>query len=119
MLGYGDEINMAGWEERRMAEGADLLYVDKINVSFPITGGRIEAVKSFSMRVRPGKVTALVGEIGSGKSVLGRSIMGIESAVASVDGRVLFRDPETEQTVDLLTLPIRRQISTFAVAALA
>lgn len=88
-----------------MAEGADLLYVDKISVSFPIPGGNIQAVKSFSMHVRPGKVTALVGESGSGKSVLGRSVMGIESAVAKVDGRVFFRDPETEQTVDLLTLP--------------
>ncbi len=88
-----------------MAECADLLYVDKINVSFPVVGGSIQAVKSFSMHVRPGKVTALVGESGSGKSVLGRSVMGIESAQAKVDGRVFFRDPETGETVDLLTLP--------------
>ncbi|TWD46865.1 peptide/nickel transport system ATP-binding protein [Agrobacterium vitis] len=88
-----------------MAECADLLYVDKINVSFPMPGGNIEAVKSFSMRVRPGKVTALVGESGSGKSVLGRSIMGIESPLAKVSGHVFFHDPEIAKTVDLLALP--------------
>jgi peptide/nickel transport system ATP-binding protein len=99
------QINTVGREDRRMAECADLLYVDKINVSFPVPGGSLQAVKSFSMRVRPGKVTALVGESGSGKSVLGRSIMGIESPLAKVEGRVSFHDPEVGETVDLLTLP--------------
>jgi len=95
-----------------MAECADLLYVDNISVSFPLMSGRIQAVKSFSMRLRPGKVTALVGESGSGKSVLGRSIMGIESNLADISGRVLFNDPQKSSalsagagSVDLLSLP--------------
>ncbi|MCM2290717.1 ABC transporter ATP-binding protein [Allorhizobium sp. BGMRC 0089] len=88
-----------------MAECSDLLYVDKVSVTFPVPGGRLQAVKSFSMAIRPGKVTALVGESGSGKSVLGRSIMGVESPLADIGGRAIFNDPEGEGPVDLLGLP--------------
>ncbi|MBP1843368.1 peptide/nickel transport system ATP-binding protein [Rhizobium petrolearium] len=83
----------------------DLLRIENLSVSFPIFGGRINAVKNFSMRIRPGKVTALVGESGSGKSVIGRTIVGIESPIASIGGRILYNDPALGQSVDLLSLP--------------
>ncbi|MDQ0456122.1 ABC transporter ATP-binding protein [Rhizobium paknamense] len=88
-----------------MVERSDLLSVDRLGVRFPLIGGSLEAVRSFSMRVKPGKVTALVGESGSGKSVIGRAIMGIETPIASTEGRILFHDPATDQEVDLLKLP--------------
>ncbi|WP_027487783.1 ABC transporter ATP-binding protein [Allorhizobium undicola] len=87
-----------------MVESSDLLSVDRLAVRFPLIGGSLEAVRSFSMRVRPGRVTALVGESGSGKSVIGRSIMGIETPMAELGGRVLFCDPDGEGPVDLLGL---------------
>ena len=84
----------------------DLLRIENLSVSFPVFGSRIQAVNNLSMRIRPGKVTALVGESGSGKSVIGRTIVGIESPLASISGRVLFNDPATsEEPVDLLQLP--------------
>jgi peptide/nickel transport system ATP-binding protein len=84
----------------------DLLRIENLSVSFPVFGSRIQAVNNLSMRIKPGKVTALVGESGSGKSVIGRTIVGIESPLASISGRVLFNDPETsEEPVDLLQLP--------------
>lgn len=84
----------------------DLLRIENLSVSFPVFGSRIQAVNNLSMRIRPGKVTALVGESGSGKSVIGRTIVGIESPLASIQGRVLFNDPATaEGPVDLLQLP--------------
>ncbi|MFD1744956.1 ABC transporter ATP-binding protein [Rhizobium helianthi] len=88
-----------------MTEQSDLLRVEGLSVTFPLWGGSIHAVKDISMRIRPGKVTALVGESGSGKSVLGRAIMGIETPAAQTRGRVIFNDPETGETIDLLTLP--------------
>jgi peptide/nickel transport system ATP-binding protein len=88
-----------------MIERADLLHIDGLSVSFPMWGGSIDAVKTISMRICPGKVTALVGESGSGKSVLGRSVMGIEANTARISGRVLFNDPDTGETHDLLSLP--------------
>ncbi|MBW9088322.1 ABC transporter ATP-binding protein [Rhizobium wenxiniae] len=84
----------------------DLLRIENLSVSFPVFGSRIQAVNNLSMRIRPGKVTALVGESGSGKSVIGRTIVGIESPLASISGRVLFNDPaSSEGPVDLLQLP--------------
>ncbi len=88
-----------------MAERSDLLRVDDLAVSFPVMGGEIRAVRGISMRLRPGKVTALVGESGSGKSVLGRSIIGIETEAARVTGTAVFTDPETGEQIDLLKLP--------------
>ncbi|KKX25749.1 ABC transporter ATP-binding protein [Rhizobium sp. LC145] len=84
----------------------DLLRIENLSVSFPVFKDRIDAVKNLSMRIRPGKVTALVGESGSGKSVIGRTIVGLESPIASIAGRILFNDPVSgEAPVDLLSLP--------------
>lgn len=88
-----------------MTLSADLLRIDGLSVSFPLWGGSIHAVKNISMRIRPGKVTALVGESGSGKSVLGRAIVGIETPGAVTRGKILFTDPDTGETLDLLALP--------------
>lgn len=89
-----------------MTQDADLLRIEGLGVSFSLFGENIEAVRDVSMRILPGKVTALVGESGSGKSVIGRTIMGIESRIATAKGRVLFNDPSREGgPVDLLKLP--------------
>lgn len=88
-----------------MTEHSELLRVEGLSVSFPLWSGTIHAVKDISMRIRPGKVTALVGESGSGKSVLGRAIMGIETTAARTTGKVVFNDPATGESINLLELP--------------
>ncbi|NTA38121.1 ABC transporter ATP-binding protein [Agrobacterium salinitolerans] len=90
-----------------MSAGADLLRIENLQVSFSLMGGTINAVRDTSLRILPGKVTALVGESGSGKSVIGQTIMGIHPKTARVNGRVLFTDPENAAAgpVDLLQLP--------------
>lgn len=89
-----------------MSLGADLLRIEDLQVSFSLMGGKIDAVRNTSLRILPGKVTALVGESGSGKSVIGQTIMGIQPRTARVSGRVLFSDPERPESgaVDLLGL---------------
>jgi len=72
---------------------SDLLRIENLHVSFPLLGGQIDAVKGASLRVLPGKVTALVGESGSGKSVISQVIMGLQPENAKVRGQVLFSDP--------------------------
>ena len=85
---------------------SDLLRIENLAVSFPLPGGRIDAVKGASLRILPGKVTALVGESGSGKSVISQVIMGLQPENATVSGRVLFTDPAEPDTVhDIVTLP--------------
>lgn len=89
-----------------MKTGVDLLRVENVRVSFSLMGGTINAVRDVSLRILPGKVTALVGESGSGKSVLGQTIMGLHPRTASTSGRILFNDIEKSASpVDLLSLP--------------
>lgn len=90
-----------------MSAGADLLRIENLRVSFSLMGGTIDAVRGTSLRILPGKVTALVGESGSGKSVIGQTIMGIHPKTARVNGRVLFTDPENAAAgpIDMLQLP--------------
>ena len=86
--------------------GADLLRAEEVNVSFRLATSQVDALKGVGLRVLPGKITALVGESGSGKSVLGQTIMGLQSPSAQVSGRVLFADPAAPGgMVDLLSLP--------------
>jgi peptide/nickel transport system ATP-binding protein len=91
---------------QRLRPGSDLLRIENLNVSFQLATGQLDAVRDVGLRVLPGKITALVGESGSGKSILGHSVMGLQPAMASVSGRVLFNDPEVDgEAVDLLSLP--------------
>lgn len=87
-----------------MILGADLLRIEDLSISFSMLGGRVDAVKGASLRVLPGKVTALVGESGSGKSVISQSIMRILPRVASATGRILFNDPLIGTQTDILQL---------------
>ena len=90
-----------------MLDGSELLRIEDLAVGISLQIGQIEAVKSASLRVLPGKVTALVGESGSGKSVIAQAIMGVLPRVAQVtSGRILFCDPKSPKvTLDLAQLP--------------
>ena len=92
--------------EKTDTPDTDLLRIEDLHVSFPLPGGRIKAVKGASLRVLPGKVTALVGESGSGKSVISQVIMGLQPEIADVSGQVLFCDPlEPDVQHDMVQLP--------------
>src|SRR6187397_70622 len=90
-----------------MLAGAELLRVENLGVGISLQFGQMEAVKSASLRVLPGKVTALVGESGSGKSVIAQAIMGILPRAGRIThGRILFSDPlNKSEPVDLAQLP--------------
>ena len=88
-----------------MTSGTDLLRIEGLSVSFPLMRGTLQAVDGASLRILPGRVTALVGESGSGKSVMGQAVMGLQPASARVAGRVVFTDPESGEAIDILKLP--------------
>ena len=85
---------------------SDLLRIENLGISFAMLGGPVQAVRDVSLRVMPGKVTALVGESGSGKSVISQAVLGILPKIATPTGRILFDDPRTgAEPVDILSLP--------------
>ncbi|SMO66009.1 dipeptide ABC transporter ATP-binding protein [Paracoccus laeviglucosivorans] len=90
-----------------MSDFRDLLRIENLNVVFPLYGGRIQAVRDASLRILPGRVTTLVGQSGSGKSVIGRCIMGLQPKYAQVSGNIMFDDPARDHSlpVDLTRLP--------------
>ncbi len=90
--------------EKGPEPGTDLLRIEDLKVSFQLATGQLDALKGVGLRVLPGKITALVGESGSGKSILGQTVMGLQTTAAKVSGKVLFNDSDGG-TKELLGLP--------------
>jgi len=85
-------------------EGAPLLEVRDLEVSFRVRDGEVRASRGVSLAVHAGETVGLVGESGSGKSVLCRAVLRLlpEPAAQVKGGRVLF------DGTDLLALPEAR-----------
>ncbi|MGB1140025.1 MAG: ABC transporter ATP-binding protein, partial [Halioglobus sp.] len=79
-----------------------LLEVDNLGVSFVTRNGINRAVDGVSFTVEAGKITAIIGESGSGKSVACYSLLGlvpcppgrIDSGTALFEGKDLLQLPE-------------------------
>ncbi|MDK2974855.1 MAG: peptide/nickel transport system ATP-binding protein [Methanofollis sp.] len=76
-----------------------LLEVSGLNVTFPTQEGNVRASSDVSFSLDEGEVLGLIGESGSGKSVIGLSILRLLPAYAEVSGRILFRG------IDLAVIP--------------
>ncbi|HVV21382.1 MAG TPA: ABC transporter ATP-binding protein [Pseudonocardiaceae bacterium] len=82
--------------------GPPLLEVTDLRVRFTGRGRRVMAVNGLSYRLHPGRMLAIIGESGSGKSVSTRALLGLLPATARVSGSARFEGAE------LLGLPDRR-----------
>src|SRR3954452_17727502 len=81
-----------------------LLDVRSLTVQFQTRGGALRAVNDVSFGIGRGKILAVLGESGSGKSMLLKTILGIQGRAAAVSGELLMND------TNLLTLsPKQRQ----------
>ncbi len=54
-----------------------LLEIERLGVEFPTLAGPLKAVDEVDLAVEEGEVVAIVGELGSGKSVLMLAVMGL------------------------------------------
>jgi peptide/nickel transport system ATP-binding protein len=68
------------------AGGAALLEVNNLSVEYRGSGSSIAAVRDVSFVVRPGEMVALIGESGSGKTTIARSIVGLLEGGGRVTG---------------------------------
>ncbi|MDQ3596365.1 MAG: ATP-binding cassette domain-containing protein, partial [Pseudomonadota bacterium] len=53
-----------------------VLKVENLSIELPAGADRSHAVKGISLDVRKGEILCVIGESGSGKSVLSAAIMG-------------------------------------------
>lgn len=68
-----------------------LLEVEDLSVRFVVPGGRLAAVEGVSFELARGQTLGIVGETGSGKTVLSRAIMGLlPRRGVEREGRVRF-----------------------------
>jgi oligopeptide/dipeptide ABC transporter ATP-binding protein len=70
--------------------GEPLLAVEDLRVRFTRGGRRINAVNGLSYELHPGRMQAIIGESGSGKSVSSRALMGLLPPTATVTGSIWF-----------------------------
>lgn len=76
-----------------------IIQVNNLAISFRTNEGLVRAVRDISFDLYKGETLAIVGESGSGKSVTARSLMGILSPNAIVEGGSILYE-----NVDLLKL---------------
>ncbi|MFH5185306.1 ABC transporter ATP-binding protein [Paenibacillus sp. TAB 01] len=70
---------------------APLLQIRQVKASFRIREGMVHAVNGVSLDLHQGEIWGLIGETGSGKSVLGLSIPGLLPDTAEVTGSIVFK----------------------------
>ena len=80
-----DDVLVAGVPETS-GEAEALLEVRDLRVRFQQRGRRVNAVNGLSYRLAAGRMLAIIGESGSGKSVSSRALMGLLPPTATVTG---------------------------------
>src|ERR1700750_1817888 len=69
-----------------------VLGIERLTIALPAGADRANAVSDIDLTLQAGKVTCLIGESGSGKSLVARSILGLlpRPHVRVGSGRILF-----------------------------
>lgn len=67
----------------------ELSHVHKVYRVGAFGGGRLRAVRDVSLTVEPGEVVSLIGESGSGKSTIGKMVLGLSKPS---EGRIRFNE---------------------------
>ena len=89
-----------------------LLDVQNLSVQFQVDQQTLYAVRDVSLQINKGESVAIVGESGSGKSQIFQSVLGLNSARATIKGEIKFADQSLLNQSETTLSKIRgRQIS--------
>ena len=80
-----------------------LLQTRRLSVSFPTAVGPVAVVDEVDVTIRTGRTLGLIGESGSGKTMLANALIGLLPDAAVVGGQILFRGE------DLAAVPAARR----------
>jgi peptide/nickel transport system ATP-binding protein len=92
----GQESGTCGDRSSGVAEGggrriSTLLSIEQVSVGFQTATGTVRAVDNVTLELQQGQILGLIGETGSGKSVLGLSIPGLLPYHASIAGAIHYK----------------------------
>ena len=94
-----------------------LVQINNLTISFAQDDKIVAAVKNISFNIPRGKITALIGESGSGKSVTALSFLKLLPAQAKLSGNMFFSEDGTTAE-DLLnaSIPAMQQLRGIKIA---
>ena len=78
------------------------IEIQHLSVCFDTAQGPVYAVNDLSTTFRAGRISGVIGESGSGKSVMGMSLLRLLPNTARVTGKCFFGEDE------LYSMPLRR-----------
>jgi peptide/nickel transport system ATP-binding protein len=82
-----------------------LLQVKNLHISWYLDKALIPIVCGLDFSIEPGKVFALVGESGCGKSITSLALLGLlAKELKIVQGEILFNASDTDETTDIAKL---------------
>src|SRR5688500_10756169 len=85
----------------------NLLTIKDLEIEFQLREGVVKAIQGVSFEVPRGKVLALVGESGCGKSVTAKAVLGLLPSLARITRGNMFLAPEGDAgaPLDIAALP--------------
>src|SRR5258705_13270524 len=93
-------VNREAAPIRRVTTEPPLLRVKHISVELAGPAGTTAVIDDVSFAVRAGRTTGVIGESGSGKTMLAMAIIGLLPEGSSTGGRLLLRDEDLLAAAD-------------------